>query len=470
MSDRKGKWLIFLVVASGVFLSTLDSSMVNIALPVIMAEFKTPLHKTEWVVLAYLVTISTTLLFWGHVSDRLGRSKFYGFGFLVFGAGSLGCALSSTLSMLIACRFFQALGAAMMMANGPAIIRETFPPEKLGRSMGLVGIPVSLGLMTGPVLGGYVIEFFSWRTLFLLSLPISFTLGIAARFILPSRPGIPSPHPFDWSGALLWSGLLVILSLAFTQASAPEMSWVKAVAAFGLLVATLYCFVRVELKAQEPVLPLSLLKKRYFTIGIVSALLSFLILFSVLILMPFYLDRVLGLVPSAIGLTMMVIPLSALLVAPVAGWLSDYVGAKILSTLGLLCSTAGLLLLATLSPETSPFAVAARLICFGVGQATFLSPNSASVLSRMAKKNSGTAAALLATARNVGMMLGISLAGFLFSSFYREITGGLDLAHFVPGFEAEFCRALRISFLVIAGAGVASVVLSWQRPVFSGRN
>lgn len=441
--------------------------MVNVALPTIMAEFKAPLHLTEWVVLAYLLTISATLLFWGHLADRLGRGRFYGLGFLVFGAGSLFCGLSSTLTGLVLSRFLQALGAALMMANGPAIIRETFPPDKLGRSMGLIGVPVSLGLMCGPVLGGYVIEYLSWRALFFLSLPVSLSLGVLAQFVLPRRHRDRNGAGFDWLGGLLWMTILLAVSYVLTHAASASLSLPRAFAIIVVLVVAAVFFVRIENRVPDPILPLGLLKKRFFCIGVISALLSFLVLFSVLILMPFYLDRVLGLSPSAIGLIMLAIPFSAMLVAPLAGWLSDYVGARILSTLGLAFSTVGLFLLATLSPDTRPLAVAGRLLFFGIGQAAFLSPNSASVLGRLRSgKNTGTAAALLATARNLGMMMGIALAGLFFSFYFRMVTGGMDLGEFRGGFEGEFCLALRYAFLSIAVFGIASVLISWQRPVF----
>ena len=455
------------MVASGVFLSTLDSSMVNIALPSIMREFQAPLHKTEWVVMAYLLTTSSTLLFWGHLSDRLGRSRFYGLGFLLFGLGSAGCAFATSLNMLIGARFFQALGAAMMMANGPAIIRQTFPPEKLGRSMGFIGIPVSLGLMSGPVVGGYLIEFFSWRALFLLSLSASFCFAVLSQFILPPPPARqPAESRYDWPGAVLWSVLLFTASFSLTHAFSAQISPLWGAVIIFCAIAALLVFIKIESRAVEPVLPLSFLKKRFFTIGVASALLSFLLLFFVLILIPFYLDLVLGLSALRIGLIMTAIPLSAMVVAPVAGWLSDSVGARILSTLGLAFSTIGLLLLASLSPETPPAGVAARLVFLGVGQAIFLSPNSASVLGRMGDKNSGTAAALLATARNLGMMLGVALAGLFFSFFFRKITGGVELKEYSMVHAQSFCMALRSSFLLISIAGFGAVILSWQRPVF----
>lgn len=452
------------MVASGVFLSTLDSSMMNIALPAIMQEFHSPLHKTEWVVMIYLLTTSSTLLFWGHISDRLGRGRFYGIGFLLFGIGSGLCALAGSLNILLSTRFLQALGAAIMMANGPAIIRQTFPPDKLGRGMGFIGIPVSLGLMSGPVLGGYLIEIFSWRALFFLSLPASFCFALLSQFVLPpSTSAGESKNHYDWAGAFLWSFLLFTASITLTHAVSSQLPWQLSAFMICCAIPAFLLFIKIEARAVEPVLPLSFLKKRFFLIGVTCALLSFLLLFSALILIPFYLDLVLGFSPSKTGIVMTVIPLSAMVAAPIAGWLSDTLGARILSTLGLLFSTSGLLLLATLTPDMQSNEVSARLIFLGLGQAIFLSPNSASVLSKTTAKNSGTAAALLATARNLGMMLGVALAGLFFSFFFKKLTGGLELKQYSIEHAVPFCQALRNSFLLISLIGFGAVFLSWQR-------
>ncbi len=161
----------------------------------------------------------------------------------LFGLGSAGCAFAISLNMLIGARFFQALGAAMMMANGPAIIRQTFAPEKLGRSMGFIGIPVSLGLMSGPVLGGYLIEFFSWRALFLLSLAASFGFAVLSQFILPPTPARqPAEKRYDWPGAVLWSFLLVTASISLTHVFSAQISPLWGGALICCAIAALFCF------------------------------------------------------------------------------------------------------------------------------------------------------------------------------------------------------------------------------------
>jgi len=462
LSPGKKKWLTFLIVATGVFMSTLDSSMVNIALPLIMKDFNSSLRSTEWIVLIYLLTITATLLFWGHLSDRLGRRRIYTSGLLIFGAGSLACAWSPSLALLVFFRFIQALGAAMIMSTGPAIIKETFPPEQLGRSLGLIGTAVALGLMSGPGLGGLLLEFFNWRALFFLTVPLGLIFAMLAAKILPG-PSQRSSAPLDWPGAVAWAAALILFSLALTHAMAPEWSgaWILLLALAGSC--SLACFLRIEKTVLHPLLALALFRDRAFSMAMISAVLSFVLLFAVILLMPFYLDRILGLPPSRIGLVMLAVPSSIMVVSPVAGWLADRISARILSTAGLLLSSLGAILLSGVQAETELRTIAGTLILLGFGQALFLSPNSASVLARVDRKQTGSAAALLATARNLGMLMGIAQAGLLFSLFFREITEGLDLRDFTPRHTVAFLTALRWTLQAAALTGLMGAACSWLR-------
>jgi len=457
------KWCVFAVVATGVFLSTLDSSMVNIALPFIMETFRSPLARVEWVVMAYLVTITTTLLLWGYVGDRLGQQRIYAAGLAVFSAGAGACSLASSLSFLVAARFVQAIGAACMMACGPAIIRQTFPSEKLGKALGSIGIAVSFGLMTGPLVGGILIDVFSWRALFLLSSPIAFAASMLALLIIPPSVRHAPSYRFDWPGGLSWMLAVVLLSFAVTHMSSPQWSSLRttATACSGLGALVLFC--RVEQRNHSPLLPLPLGRQEYYWKAVGCAALSFLVLFSILMLMPFYLGKLRGLSASSIGLTMLAIPMAALLVAPLAGAASDRIGSRLLTTCGLLLSGTGAAGLGFLGSDTGFGLIAFLLALVGGGQAMFLSPNSSSLLGRVPLHFAGVSAALLATARNLGMLLGIALTGLVFSAFFRKLSGGLDLLDYVAGQEAAFLRAMRYAFLGAAGCGLLAAALAWSR-------
>ena len=462
MSHPVTKLPIFMVVAVGVFMSTLDSSMVNIALPSIMHEFHSSLYSTEWVVMVYLLTITVSLLFWGHLGDRFGRRKIYATGMLIFGVGSFLCGISPSIYLLIGCRLFQAIGASMMMASGPALIREFFPAARLGRNLGLIGIAVSLGLMTGPSLGGFLIEYQSWRAIFFVTAPIGLIFFLLALKVLPDSARSADHEKFDTIGSLAWAASATIALFALAD---PSSTWedplFSLMSVIGLVLFIL--FLRHETRVANPLFPLHLFKKRFFSIAVICALLSFSILFTVTILTPFYLDRILGLSASRIGMIMMAIPVSVLAVAPAAGWLSDHVGARYLTTIGLLTSTASLFLLSGLHTETTPIEVAWRLVLLGGGQAMFLAPNSASVLANIESHHAGVSAGLLATARNFGMLLGVAQAGTIFSFFYRKHSNGLDLKDFTTAHSQSFMTALEITFLTAGAIGLVGVILSWMR-------
>nr|MBF0223209.1 MFS transporter [Desulfobulbaceae bacterium] len=462
------KWRIFSIVAAGVFMSTLDSSMVNIALPTIMEEFNSSLRATEWIVLVYLLTITSTLLIWGTLSDRLGRNRIYPLGLIVFAFGSLACAFAPKLSFLIVSRLCQALGAGMMMSTGPAIIKDTFPENQLGRGRGMISVFVSLGLMTGPALGGFLLEYFSWRALFFITVPIGFLFALAGLILIPERDPDQyqknsPPLSSRWKGPATWILLLISFSLAISYASAP--SWSPLVlSALGLTVAlALTLFIFHEKKAANPLLPYDLVKNRFFLSALICASLSFLILFFVLILTPFYLSHVLNMPKARIGSIMMTIPLAVLLIGPTAGWLSEKFTAQKLSTLGLLFSSLGVALLAGLSEHSSPSGIIARLAVLGGGQALFLAPNSASILKNVTRQHTGKSASLLATARNLGMLLGIAMASLVFSHKFSQLTGGLDLRDFSAEHTSAFVEAMRQSFFVAALIGVLGVFISWNR-------
>lgn len=455
------KWKRFLIVAVGVFMSTLDSSMVNIALPTVMRHFHSPMHATEWVVLSYLLTITATLLFWGHLGDRLGRGKVYGAGMVIFALGSLSCALAPGLPSLVLSRFGQGLGAAMMMATGPAIIRDSFPPEQLGRTLGLVGMAVSLGLMSGPALGGLLIQFFSWRALFYLTVPIGLLFSLLAVRYLPRRRNAGGAA-IDWPGSLIMAASLCLFTLFMTNLSAggTRPTLVLLAVPLPLLLAG---FLVVEKRARHPLLPLDIFTDRFFCLGIASAALSFVNLFGAVLLTPFYLDRLRGMAPADIGLVMMAIPAAIMLTSPLAGWLSDRLDRGRLATVGLLLSSAAMFLLAATGPATGLAALTLRLALLGVGQALFLSPNSAAVLAHTPLHRTGTAAALLASARNLGMLLGISLATLVFTRIFSFNTGGLDLRDYRPEQAAPFLAALRGALIAAAIAGLVGAALSWSR-------
>jgi len=453
------------MVATGVFLATMDSSMTNVALPSIMHSFGSSLPQTEWVVLVYLLTITTSLLFWGGFADRHGKCTVYLAGMLIFTMGSLACYFAVSLSGLCFFRFIQAVGASMMMATGPAIIKMVFPMRKLGMALGAIGVATSTGLMLGPVISGVLIHNFSWRVLFLVTVPVSTSVFIIGWLWL--RPNYmhaektANSQSTDWPGVMLWAILITAVVFLSTIYSQISMGTLFAGTILILLLAII--FIKTELRQEAPLLPIELFRNRSYAVAIFSAALSFTVLFVVLILMPFYMDYILNFSAQQIGFVMMSIPLSVFLVSPVSGMLFDRIGAHFLTTSGLAIAAFSLLCICLLTENSSALEIAWRLALLGCGQALFLSPNSAEVLASVNPDQVGISSGLLATARNLGMLSGVTLAGLLFGVAFSKLTGGLDLKQFQPEQAGSFMTALIMTFGITSVLSLLGAVLSGFR-------
>ncbi len=470
------RWRIFMIVSAGVFMATMDSSMLNVALPEIMKDFQSSLALTEWIVLIYLLTITGLLLFWGNLSDRICRGKIYSTGMLIFTFGSFFCAAAPEVHSLIFFRFTQALGASMMMACGPALIKSSFPASQIGRGLGLIGVATSLGLMSGPVISGILIRWVHWRFIFLVTVPVGLLFFLLGRRPLTQLCSQQHSHqkpkkdtiPFDTKGTVLWILSVTITLLLATHATVigdGKGIMQSLVFQTGLILA-LVCWALLliqEKRYKAPLLPLALFKKRFFLMAILSAHLSFAVLFSVLILIPFYLDKILHLSSDKIGYVMMAVPACVFIVSPIAGKIHDRTGAKVIATCGLFCCFLSLFFLTNLSVDSSPISVAVRLALLGFGQAMFLSPNSAAALSGVPHRKAGVTASLLATSRNFGMLLGTVFTGLIFTLYFSSFTGGLDMKDFTPEMASDFMMAMKRTFQYWMILALGGVFASWFR-------
>jgi EmrB/QacA subfamily drug resistance transporter len=291
--DYSRKWYVMAAVSMGVFLATIDGSIVNVALPTLVRAFDTEFAIVQWVVLAYLLTVTTLMLSVGRLGDMIGKKPLYAAGFVVFTLSSALCGLSSSVYWLIGFRVLQAIGAAMMMALGTAIVTEAFPASERGRAIGITGSMVSIGIVVGPVLGGLLIGALSWRWIFFVNLPIGIVgTWMVLRFVPAFKP--PGGQRFDLAGALaLFVGLMAFL-VALTLGQQVGFAEWYVLALFGASLICLAAFVAIERKVRFPMIELSLFRSRLFSINLVTAFMIFISLAGTIILMPFYLENVLG--------------------------------------------------------------------------------------------------------------------------------------------------------------------------------
>jgi EmrB/QacA subfamily drug resistance transporter len=447
-------WLIFFMVAIGIFMATLDGSIVNIALPSIMADFAVPLATIQWVVMIYLLTVTSLLLSFGRLSDILGRRMIYSLGLCLFSLGSLFCGIAPSAHWLIGARLFQGLGAAMTMACTPALLIDTFPETERGRAIGMMGAVVASGLTAGPVLGGLLIHYFSWRAIFYINIPIGLFTSAGVFFLLKgSKADITRPETFDWPGAALLAILLGSLLMAITHAydwgyfSFPTLSLLT----ISILAAIFLLYV--ETRVRHPILSRALFSIRLFSMPILSAVILFVCLFALVFLMPFYLIHPGGYPANVVGGIMACIFISLFVVSPFSGTLFDRIGSRMLCTLAMAIIAFSLFSLATIPANASLFSIIWRISLAGIGTAVFLPPNSAAAFSAVSPESRGVASATVAAARNLGMVLGVAITGAIFNSVFYKLSNGLSLKEYHPALEGIFMDSFH--FVMLAGGFIA---------------
>jgi len=411
MTVRENRWHILFALLIGVIMGPLDASIVNINLPVIADFFSVPPSRVAWVSISYLLMLSTLLLPFGRLGDILGFKKLYLRGLLLFVFMSLCCGLSPSFPMLVISRGLQAIGAGITMSLATAIITAVFPSEERGRALGFNALAVALGLAIGPSLGGFLGDLFSWRSIFLVNLPLGLIAYFLCRRLLPEEAA-RKREEFDLLGAFLSFISLLLLLLFISEGTKAGWNVPLSLLLIGIAFSL---FVYQERRVQKPMLDLSLFKNPIFSLALSSAFLNFLTQYVLIFSLPFYLQRVLLYSASRAGGIMTAFPLTVLLVAPFAGWLSDKIGHKLPSLLGLFLCTLSAFLISRLTPAASGFDVAWRLSLYGLGTGIFQSPNNSAVMGSVGREKLGIAGAILATIRNAGMVFGLSSASAVLS-------------------------------------------------------
>ncbi len=458
------RWLILSSVSLGSMMATLDGSIVNIALPSIQRDFAIDLTSVEWVVVAYLLMLGSLLLPMGRLGEVKTFKRVYLVGFSVFTLGSVLCGAAPTQLLLIAARILQAVGGAMIMSMGPAIVVRTFPPGERGRALGLNGVSVSIGLSLGPVLGGILTQVATWRSIFLINLPIGILAIIWAWRVLPNEEH-GRETSFDARGAALSGGALFALLLALSEGQ--SWGWTSP-ATLGLLAAFLVlgtAFILAERASVQPIIDLALFRIRPFSFGLASVVVAFTAMFTASFLMPFLLQQVEGFSPVEAGLLMTPVPVAMAIVAPFAGAASDRFGPSVLASTGIGIMVVGLLGLVTLPAHFAYIDLLWRLVILGVGQGLFMSPNASAVMGAVPVRRAGTASGTLAQFKVTGQSLGIALSAAIVATrmpiHLAETTGAPDtIAALQASIHDAFIAAAAICAIgivtsIIRGGGAA---------------
>ncbi len=408
--DYGRKWQAMVAVGLGIIMSTIDGSIVNVALPTLVDAFDTTFPVVQWVVLAYSLTLASLSLMVGRLGDMIGKKPIYTAGFVVFTSGSVLAGLSPTIGWLIGFRVLQALGAVMVLSLGLAIVAEAFPPWERGRALGIAGSLVSIGIVVGPTVGGLLIQTLDWRWIFYVNLPIGIVGTVAAsRFVPAVRPR--GGQTFDYPGAALLFFTLLCISLALTVGQTVGFADGRILLLFAGAVIGLFSFVMFELGRDQPMLDLRLFKQRLLSVSVGTGYLTFVAVAGSFILFPFYLQNVLGYEPGTVGVMLAGPSVAIALIAPISGSLSDRFGSRPMTVAGLAVLVVGYASLRTLGVDTSGIGFVLLTVPIGIGMGMFQSPNNSAIMGSVPPEQYGVASGLLSITRILGQVSGIALLG-----------------------------------------------------------
>lgn len=409
------KWWAMLGVGLGVLMFTLDTSIVNIALPTLVAIFHTSFATIQWVVLSYLLVITALVLGVARLGDMMGKKKLYLGGLAVFTLSSLLCGLSPGVGWLIGFRALQGLGAVMISALGAAIITEIFPPSERGRALGIIGAVVSLGIALGPTVGGLLIKVAGWRSLFLVNVPLSIFASLVVARSVPSQVQSDRKQRFDLWGAVILAITLVAFALALTHGQEEGFDQPVTLGFLALTVLGLSVFLWLETHVVHPMLELSLFNNIQLSLGLLTGLLVFIVIAGTIFILPFFLELALHYPTEHVGLLLAVSPVLGGTVAPFSGYLSDRFGTQIISLVGLVLMAIGCLCISTFNAQMTDLDYILKVAPFGVGLGMFQSPNNSAILGSVPRERLGIASGLLSLSRTLGQTMGVPLLGSVYT-------------------------------------------------------
>ena len=458
---QQKRWIILVILNLFTFMATLDSSIVNIALPDISNHFQLPITKTEWVVSSYLIAICTLILLFGKLGDMFGKIKIFKIGTVIFVIGSLLCGFSISLSWLVVFRVVQALGASMTMANSQGIVTDIFPANERGKALGLVGTFVSLGAIAGPSLGGVLVSTLGWNYIFWVNVPFGIIAIIFGWIIFPND--LTFLHvKLDIAGSILFAIFIVSLFSGLLLGQQVGYNDIRILTTFAVGIISFIIFLRVESRIPEPMLHLSLFKSSLFSLSILAGFLVFVANFCFNIIAPFYTQNILGLSPLSAGFLLMLFPITMAVVAPISGALSDKIGQELLTFIGLLVMVLAQFGLATLHDGSPLTLIGALVAMLGLGSGLFQSPNNSLVMSTAPRAMLGVVGSINSLVRNVGMVVGISVATTtLFSVMSTK--AGYRVRGLIPNRPDIFLEGMHVVFIASASiCFICAFLTGWR--------
>ena len=449
-------WLAVVAVGLGAMMSQLDASIVSLAFPTLQRHFGVSMGAITWIGLSYLLTVVSTLVLFGRVSDMAGRKLIYVYGFAVFMVGSLLCGTAPTLTVLLASRVLQAVGGAMIQANSVAIVVLSLPPDKRTKGLGFQAAAQAMGLALGPTIGGILVGLMSWRWLFLVNLPVGLIALPAAMAFIPRSRHLDEARRLDWPGSgLLAIGVVGILgAFSFSE----SLGWTSAVVLGGFAVGAgaLIAFFAHERRTTDPLVAPALLGDPTVRRGLGAASLGYFALFAFLLIVPFEVERGLGKGPAAAGLVLLALPLAIGITAPLAGRFAGRLGGRTAAVVAAVVASIGAVIVAI--GAHGPTVMVVGLGVVGVGIGLFNTVNNAMVMAAVPVQQTAVGSGLLNTTRGMGTSSGLAIGSAAFVAFGGSSTLSTSVEH------AFFATSLAIGALLLLAGW-----LSWRAGSTSGQ-
>jgi len=452
MVDEREKKIILLVASLASFLVPYTGSSITVALPAMASQFNADAVTLGWITSAYIVSAALFIVPFGRLADIYGRKKIFLLGVAIFSIASLASALASSAEILIAARFIQGIGGAMIFATSVAIVTQVYGQGERGWALGITIATVYAGLSIGPFLGGILTDHFGWPAIFLINVPIGLmTIALTLQGVKHEWADAADER-FDLAGALVYG--IMLFSGIFGMLLLPDpyaLSWLF------VAVCTAGIFVWWERRCTSPLFNLTIFSdNRTFVFSNIAAMINYGATFAVAVLLSLYLQYIQGFSAETAGFILVAQPVIQTLFSPVAGKLSDRIEPRIVATIGMAITTIGLSFFIFLTPTTPLFAIVIALMVLGFGYALFSSPNTNAIMSSVDPRYLGIASGMNATMRSLGQVLSMAIAMFCFSVFIGTVT-------ITPEVFPELMTSVTISFLIFTCLCILGVGTSYVR-------
>ena len=460
-AEENRKWWTLAAVAFGLFMIMLDNTVVNVALPTMEKDLHVTVSSLEWIVTGYALTFAALMISGGKLADMYGRRRIFVAGLVVFTLSSLACGFAPNAGFLIGARALQGSGAALMNPATLSIITATFPPKQRGQAIGIWAGVSALALAIGPLVGGLITENLSWNWIFFVNVPVGALGVVVSQLVIRESRDTSHEQRLDVPGLATSALGLFALSYALIEGNARGWTSSEILGFFAAAAVLLVAFVLLELRQRLPMLDLSLFRIGAFAGANVVAMMVSLAMFGVFFFVSLYIQNILGYSATQAGAVFLPMTILIILVAPIAGKLSDVVGSRWLMGGGMTLLGVSLLLYQRVGLHSGFWTLLPAMLVGGVGMASTMSPMTAAAMGAVPVDKAGVGSGVLNSFRQVGGALGIALMGAIVSSFIhhpaRTPAGAQD---YVNGLHAALAVAAIISF----AAAVVAVVTVRTRP------